>query len=348
MSVGFERWWNNKRYTIIYRFTKTNLTFREAVFETAKDIRARSNKEIILPLSGGIDSTMMYHVFKDLGIEFKTIHQRYWTKSIHPLMDEKFGYKWKTPGLINEYESRNVDLDTVDILQDIQVEDFIETKWFKDMWIKKYPVPWFAGLQTYIRFLLNPETDIVVGGFEGLWRSTTPDYHKGVLWNDDDNPPGPTFLPLGTGTPWTVGLYDFDYAGFNNDNGLMLYTRYRNTPDSIMKGTRLDFFNYHFPELKDRFIPKFKQEGWPLFSNWKDGRKKYGDSGGAIFHVTYPFFGVEHSLDEFFDLMDSGTPMIATGQWNRDMCSAYSIENINMLSDETEYHAASRPHPKDL
>ena len=61
MSVGFERWWNNKRYTIIYRFTKTNLTFREAVFETAKDIRARSNKEIILPLSGGIDSTMMYH-----------------------------------------------------------------------------------------------------------------------------------------------------------------------------------------------------------------------------------------------------------------------------------------------
>ena len=53
-------------------------------------------------------------------------------------------------------------------------------------------------------------------------------------------------------------------------------------------------------------------------------------------------------IDEFFDLMDSGTPMIATGHWNRDMCSAYSIENINMLSDETEYHAASRPHPKDL
>ena len=90
-----ETWVNNRGFTQTATYHKTKLMFREAAYETLKDIRARTNKTLILPLSGGSDSMLAYNIAKDLGIEVKTIHQRYWDGD----------------RLINEYESTHIDPD---------------------------------------------------------------------------------------------------------------------------------------------------------------------------------------------------------------------------------------------
>ena len=69
---------------------------------------------------------------------------------------------FKTPGLINEYESRHVDPDIVDIYQDIDVDDFQKTEWFKKTFVDFCPIPWFAGLQQSIIFELDKENDFIL------------------------------------------------------------------------------------------------------------------------------------------------------------------------------------------
>jgi len=330
MSVGFEFWFNNKRYQNTLWFKKNNLTFREACFETAKDIRARTNKTLVLPISGGADSMLVYNIFKALDIEVKTIHQRYWTKDPFPLMEG-----WKTPGLINEYESRHVDLDTTDIIQDIDIEDFQNSDFVKEM-VEYCPAPYFAYLQPYIRLVLDKENDYVIAGGN----------IQDVQINIEKNEPHMPFA-LGWNMSQWMAYRDLDYTQFYSDNSAITYSRARNSPKDITAQPKEMLFKYYFPEYDH--TPKMAQSIWPYFKRYKDLRQEYGESRGYIVNGTWPHYGdPSNDLDVFYEYVDQGHPITATGEWDRSKCSAYSLENINMLSYTTEYYPSNTIPSKNL
>ena len=204
MSVGYEIWLNNKRYQITCYYNKNKLTFREACFETAKDIRARTNKNLVLTISGGSDSMLVYNIFKDLGIDFKTVHQRYWA-----------------PGevLINEYESSNVDPEIVDVYQDIDVVEFQNSDWLKK--IEAYhPTPWFGQLAGYVVDVIDKEDSFIVGGHNNVF----DEYGPLVIKDDKGNPMLHPWFGVGTFLQSSVPfkLEGYNYSHFFNDNSTHL------------------------------------------------------------------------------------------------------------------------------
>jgi len=335
MSVGFEAWINRQGYQYTLWFKKNNLTFREALYETAKDVRARTNKTLVLPISGGADSMILYHVFKDLNIEVKTIHQRYWSREPYreqwTTPDGTEWNGWETSGLINEYESRYVDLDTVDIVQDIVVEDLRESEWFKKMWVEYCPIPWMGALQPYLTTALDKENDFIVSASNG----TGPAHPNGVDYHNEWK-----FKHSGTTYCWGLFYEGFDYTGMFNDNATLAYSRYRSTPDELMVPNKEPFLEYHFPEID--ILPKFRHGNMPVFRDFPEFRQEYGESRGYLFHNTYPYYGPPSDNKEaFFEYMDQGRPMTAVGDWNRNKCSEYGLENVKMLSNEIKYFSSS-------
>jgi len=149
-----ELWVNNRGFKQTVTYHKTNLSFREAAYETMEDIRARTNKTLVVPISGGSDSVLIYNIARDLGIEVKTIHQRYWDGD----------------RLINEYESKHLDPDMVDVYQDIDCTaegEFRTNHWTKETWEDYFPTHWWVGLQGWIREILDPDNDFIISGGDG-------------------------------------------------------------------------------------------------------------------------------------------------------------------------------------
>ena len=327
MSVGWETWYNNKQYTMMYRFHKNNLTWREALYETAKDIRARTNKTLVLPISGGADSMLLYHVVKDLNIEVKTIHQRYWSR-------EPYYEQWTTPdgtewngweksGLINEYESKHVDPDIVDIYQDIDVDDFQKTEWFKKRYIDYCPVPWFAGLQPAIIFELDKENDFILfaADFIGHDRPTPINEEDNTIYFD---------VSMGTNMSWTAGLEGFNYTSVFNDNSIIQHCRFRNTPKDILQADdKFPFLEYHFPEIDH--LPKFYHREWPVFIDLLNKRSDYRKKEWVA-HMTR--FDPTADLDFFNHCVDDGHPLISSYEWHNPL-------NLKVFSDKTEYHTST-------
>jgi hypothetical protein len=321
MSVGWEKWSNSKRYTMMCHFHKNNLTWREALYETVKDIRARTNKTLVLPISGGSDSMLLYHVLKDLNIEVKTIHQRYWTKDPFPLMEG-----FKTPGLINEYESRHVDPEIIDVYQDIDVNDFQKTEWFKKRYIDYCPMPWFAGLVPYLTVALDQENDFILFAADFIG--------YGVSFNEEDNTVDFN-IRMGDNMEYTIGLDGYEYSAVLSDNATITYCRFRNTPKDILCREKIDRFEYFFPEIDH--LPKFHQREWPVFIDLLNKRSDYRNEWVA--HQTY--FDPTGDLDFFNHCVDDGYPLISSRDW-------YNPLNLKVFSDKTEYHTSTTIPSKNL
>ena len=318
MSVGWECWVDSKRYQSTLWFNKNNLTYKEACFETAKDIRARTNKTLVLPLSGGADSQIVYNIFKELGIEFKTIHQRYWKDSI----------------FINEVESKLLDHDTVDEYQDINVDEFQNSDWYKNV-INHCPLIWMGCLVSYSTTKMDQENDLLISGAGALileWGSIA-DLEKNK----------PNLYGIGDMVLAGVTHRGYNFIHFFNDNAIIHYSRFRNMPRHVMGLDKHYFLRYHFPDWE---IVE-KQDHWqmPYFKTFRNEANNI--TMGYIANHTFPYYGeLQNNLDVFFEYMDSGHPMTAVGEWDRSRCEG--LNDVSILSDTTEYYAAATIQSKNL
>ena len=354
-----ETWVNNRGFTQTATYHKTNLTFREAAYETMKDIRARTNKTLIVPISGGSDSVLIYHIAKDLGIEIKTIHQRYWD-----------GDK-----LINEYESKTVDPDMVDVYQDIDCTaggELRTSQWIKEVYQDYYPMPWWAAAFPWMRHILDPDNDFIIsGGQQGV---------KELNYFDNsisfDSPGIFTFIP--------IGFRGFEHAAFIGDNPIILYTAFDQTSRNMMRNMsgpvehgsvfKKMLFEHNFPEFNH--LLKLEQIEWqwpggpirspeglaksrhpshgvgleseaeavePTLHHWWQFRSEYGNIRGYIpdFQVWDPM----EKLDLFFDCIDNNVPISNSWcEWNWNL-SDYGKEKLQykIFTDKIEHFPASEP-----
>ena len=336
-----ETWVNNWGYCQTATYHKNNLTFREAAYETIKDIRARTNKTLVIPLSGGSDSALAYNITRDLGIEVKTVHQRYWDGD----------------RLINEYESRNVDPDTVDIFQDIDCtpgSEFRTSPWLKELYEVYCPYPYFAGLQCWIKTLddINPENDFIIYGGNPCVGEINPENNT-MKWSRPS-------------AYWIAGHKEFEYAGLLDDNATILYTLFNQTTRDMIKGLNLKgyhdyeglikqkIFEHNFPEfnhvLKDPhgfwgnwlWAEDGTTHGIP--GGWRELRKEYGPSRGYIIHCSY--WSPMDKLDLFYDCIDNNVPIAGEFcPWDWSGLTDYGKEKLQnkIFTDKIEYYPSSKP-----
>jgi len=339
-----EAWLNNQGFKLKITYRKTNLTFREAAYETMKDIRARTNKNLVIPLSGGADSTIVYRVAKDLGIEFKTVHQRYWDGD----------------RLINEYENKFVDPDTVDVYQDIDCSpqgEFRTSQWFKEMWEDWWPSPYWCGLYSWIKDILDPNNDfIIAGGHSGVkeWN-----YQDNLIWFNNVG----TLMPVGQ-----VGITKegFESSGFLMDNPIILYAALDRSIMKTMSGNikfehpfKKTLFEHHFPEFDH--LTKIEPSRWswpgppnkggqrsshPQMFDWFKDRSEYGEIRGYI--PDHTEFNPIEKVDLFFDCIDKNVPISGEWEeWNWDL-SDYGKEKLQykIFTDKTEYFPSATPRSR--
>ncbi len=218
--------------------------FRESLFETCLAIRANTNKDIVIPLSGGSDSMLVKWVFDQLGIKTRTIHQRYYHDN----------------QLINKSESQYVE--DADIYQDINVVDFEHSDWYQSKFVNFVPIPVHLALQSYVDVVLNPETDyVVVCG-------TPPGIYK---FKYDSEPVYAWVSTLGSRS---IGLSRYEWCSiFNHDKYIgssWFDSLFKNQVTKVKKGVwenqfKKQFYDFHFPEidhLQKTWIPTwsyFKQ-----------------------------------------------------------------------------------------
>ena len=348
-----ETWVNNRGFTQTATYHKTKLMFREAAYETLKDIKARTNKTLILPLSGGSDGALIYNIAKDLGIEVKTVHQRYWCDEV-PLSG-------KGDRLINEYENKHIDPDTVDVYQDIDCSpqgEFRTSQWLKDIYEDYYPTHWWVGLQPWITKILDPDNDFIIwDGFAGVNE-----------WNYQNN--SIKFCGLSYLAP-RLGFKEFENAGFICDNPIILYTLFDQTSRDITKkmmrkrcaaAGNIEFephrehsvapsfkktlFEHHFPEF-DHLL-KLPQQDWPWPENIWRLRKEYGESRGYV--PDHTGWSPMKDLDLFFEYIDNNIPITSQWrEWNWNL-SDYGKQKLQykIFTDKIEYFPASTPQSENL
>lgn len=123
---------------------KPGMIFNEAVSYTLDKIRKETNKDFVLPLSGGADSLLISYICRDNNIDVKRIHQRYYYKG----------------DLINKVD--NSYIHDIDEYQDVDVEEFQKTDFFLDTFVNKFPTPVHCAIQPYVKFACNENKDFVL------------------------------------------------------------------------------------------------------------------------------------------------------------------------------------------
>lgn len=236
--------WDQNGVDVDYEFTTDAPKFREALFETCKQIRQDTNKDIVITLSGGSDSTLVKWCFDYLGIETKTIHQRYWHGDT----------------LINESESACIE--HADIYQDIDMVKFQYTPWYQEKFVNYVPITAHLAVQMYVETVLNPETDfIVVCGIP-------PGIYK---FRDDVDP---VYAWVGAWGCRKLALARYESCGIFHYSPMIssswFDSLFKKQVSQVRKGVwenqfKKTFYDFHFPEIDH--LPKTWVHEYPYFKD---------------------------------------------------------------------------------
>lgn len=247
------------------------LTFREAVFYTAEEIRRTTDKNITLLVSGGVDSVLVSWVFRQVNIPVKRVHIRYFYKGEH----------------INIYESRNI-RDPEVICYDVDIEEYDRSQEYEEL-LQKLPVALHFALQTYYPDQ-DPETELLIRAGQTIPFVMSAGFPPGItpLW----------FQSIGSLT--ISYLYRAELVNFFQHNPIMVAASFTdNYLSETFKGLETDrdwelarkkmFYDHHFPELGDQNIQK---ETTAFCTGFKDlvvdrGRGVYKRFDGTIVD-SYP------------------------------------------------------------
>ena len=250
---------NEKGFHWMQRFEKTKMTFREACFDAALRLRERTNKRLVLPVSGGCDSAIIAYVFDKLEIEHIKIHQVYQFRN----------------NILNHFESTNLrecQNFVPEIIQNVNVVEFAKSDYYQNTFIDMFPCPVYATSETALlsHESIDPENDFIVWGTgvpvinRYMENSPIQGFEQGLR----------RFRSLGC---HVIGIENTE---FFEDNPIIHASWYddvlreqldmwyesdivNHSWDKIMKNI---YFFHHFPEL-DRWMPRQKssQEQWKWF-----------------------------------------------------------------------------------
>ena len=288
------------RVEIEFNFIETELSFRDAFLQTIEHIRNKTDKELVLCLSGGADSQLVKWGFDYLGIKIRSRHLRYLWNGCY----------------INWQEGRYLPDDTEFV--DIDVHEFQKSELFQDRFVKEFPQNVHSALQCDMR--CNPETDyLVTGGYPvSIYKF---DFREDKRW------------VFNAANAWkTIGFREYENTGTFLNNGYITYALHDDLHKKLareMEGTgkwdgecKHHFYKHHFPELDERLIPKkiFVHTSCPYFKSLiidrLQARYQYEIDGVYYEYDCYPqrtFLSME--MEEFWDTIKGGANLKFSRNW---------------------------------
>lgn len=278
-----------------FYFQKTNLSFREALYQTCREIRLKTKKDLVLPISGGSDSMLVSHVLKDLNIDAKRIHQRYYYRG----------------ELLNGTESANVT--EVDEYQDIDVEEFQSFSWYQKTFVESFPTPVYMALQPYIKFACKADKEFILLARTPLSIFKFSDKKESYF---SYNPQ----LLYGA-----VGLKGFDFADVFNENPQIMYSffddlyRQQVKEQSSMSWEsqfKKLYYEHHFPEIEH--MQKSEIFTWNYLKTLNIDRPNgiYMQSGKT--QICYPQrTWLNYPLKQFYESIDKSKAIHLQSNWQK-------------------------------
>ena len=291
---------------IMMRYEQTDMSFRDACFMTAEKIRERTDKRIVIPVSGGADSALISYIFDKAGIETTKIHQKY-----------KFRNR-----TLNQTESSQLTHTRIipNIYQNVDVVKFVKSDFYQDLFIKQFPLMSYAATQAEI--INHPDIDrerdyIIWGTGIPLMGRFTP--HSPLQCYEQSIRRFRRIATLQNG---------FEDTEFFEDNPIILSAIYcpffKRQMNMWNEHTTLydiewrnyckkDYYSHYFPEIGDWFMDKKShQRDWYWFSredishrtnhyiNMKTG-ETYFSSPNRTINTWY--------LDDVYDVLKNDRPV---------------------------------------
>jgi len=293
---------NEKGFHFMQRFEKTKMTFREACFDTALRLRERTNKRLVVPISGGSDSAIIAYVFDKLNIEHVKINQVY-----------QFRHN-----ILNHEEMHNLKHNmpfTCQYVQQVDVVKFAKSDFYQNIFQDMFPVQVFGSIQLNLinHEMIDPKNDFIV------WGTGIPVINRYV-----ENYPiqyyeqgsrrfrrlGCTVLGIETteffeenpiiNAAWYDDLMK-EQLDMWFDSGI-----YNHSWDKILKAI---YLVKHFPELDRWLLPKkSSQEKWNWFDreilNHKTNHYLNMGTGKTYFSSPYGTFN-SCKVDDIYDIVNN-------------------------------------------
>ena len=295
---------NKDNVELEFTFIENELSFREMFFETLKDIRNKTDKELVLCYSGGADSVLVKWGLDYLEIPHRVMHQRYLRQGMY--------CNWEEAGRVPE-ETEFID---------INVEDYMKSKFFQKNYVKDFPTSVHSSIQCELNQTYDPNDIFLVS-------CSSPYNIYKFGWRNDKR------WSFCASNLWkTIGFKDFDYTGVFYDNASICYSLfddlYKDQVRNQLETGKWEywfkhiFFEHHFPECAELIKQKYNNNNFPYFKELVWDRTRaiycYQIEDQIIPYDCYPqrtFVGLD--MEEFFErITGNGTTVM---KFKRDWCA---------------------------